>query len=149
MTRRRAGAACALVLVAAAGIWPAAALAHGLVGRADLPIPPYLFGWAASIVLVVSFVALAALWKKPRLEDAREKPLFTVPRFVDPLCAVIGVALFGIAIYLIVRPGETLTEAYERELEQEAIRSELHNLAPCPNCPTQKATSVGPAERSR
>ena len=99
MTRRRAGAACALVLVAAAGIWPVAALAHGLVGRADLPIPPYLFGWAASIVLVVSFVALAALWKKPRLEDAREKPLFTVPRFVDPLCAVIGVALFGIAIY--------------------------------------------------
>src|SRR2546423_5319125 len=99
MTRRRAAAASALVTLAAASIMPAAASAHGLVGRADLPIPPWLFGWAASIVLVVSFVALAALWKKPRLEDAREKPLFTLPRVVDPLCGAIGVALFAIAIY--------------------------------------------------
>ena len=99
MTRRRAAAAVALVTVAAAGIWPAAALAHGLVGRADLPIPPYLFGWAASIVLVVSFIALAALWKQPRLEDARERRIFDMPRMVDPLCGLIGVALFGIAIY--------------------------------------------------
>jgi hypothetical protein len=29
-----------------------------LVGRADLPIPEWLFGWAATMVLVVSFVAL-------------------------------------------------------------------------------------------
>ena len=36
---------------------PAAAFAHGLVGRADLPIPEWLFGWAAAVVLVVSFVA--------------------------------------------------------------------------------------------
>ena len=99
MTRRRAAAAVALVTGAAAGIWPAAALAHGLVGRADLPIPPYLFGWAASIVLVVSFIALAALWKQPRLEDARERRIFDMPRMVDPLCGLIGVALFGIAIY--------------------------------------------------
>ncbi len=99
MTRRRAAAACALVLIAAAAIWPAAAFGHGLVGRADLPIPPYLFGWAASIVLVVSFVALAALWKQPRLEQVRERPLFTMPRLVDPLCGLIGVALFVIAIY--------------------------------------------------
>ena len=33
--------------------------AHGIVGRADLPIPEALFGAAAAAVLVVSFVALA------------------------------------------------------------------------------------------
>jgi len=37
-------------------------LAHGLVGRTDLPIPKWLFGWAAAVVLVLSFAALAVLW---------------------------------------------------------------------------------------
>ena len=34
-----------------------ALIAHGLVVRSDLPIPEWLFGWAAAMVLVVSFVA--------------------------------------------------------------------------------------------
>ena len=41
--------------------------AHGIVGREDLPIPRWLFGWAATAVLVISFVALAVLWPQPRL----------------------------------------------------------------------------------
>ena len=31
----------------------APAHAHGLVGRTDLPIPEWLFGWGATVVLVV------------------------------------------------------------------------------------------------
>jgi hypothetical protein len=96
--RRRAAVAVALVAVAAA-IWPPPAAAHGLVGRADLPIPSWLFGWGASIVLVVSFVALATLWPEPRLEKARERRLFRVPAWVDPLCGAIGVALFVLVVY--------------------------------------------------
>ncbi len=46
----------------------AVAQAHGLVQRADLPIPEWLFGWGAAVVLVVSFVALAVLWQQPRYE---------------------------------------------------------------------------------
>ena len=42
---------------------PGEALAHGIVGRADLPIPVWMFSWAAAIVLVVSFVALSTLWR--------------------------------------------------------------------------------------
>ena len=42
-------------------------LAHGLVQRADLPLPEWLFGYAAAAVLIVSFVALAILWPQPRL----------------------------------------------------------------------------------
>ena len=49
-------------------------LAHGIVGRTDLPIPQWLFGWAAAVVLVVSFVALAVLWPKPRLTGRRGLP---------------------------------------------------------------------------
>jgi hypothetical protein len=48
---------------------PVPAAAHGLTGRADLPIPEWLFAWAAAIVLVASFVSLAVLWKSPQLED--------------------------------------------------------------------------------
>jgi hypothetical protein len=47
---------------------PAAASAHGIVQREDLPIPHVVFAWAVAGVLVVSFVALGALWPRPRLE---------------------------------------------------------------------------------
>jgi hypothetical protein len=63
----RAAACCAAVLVAALAA-PEPAAAHGLVGRADLPIPYWLFGWAAAVVLIVSFVGLATLWQTPKLE---------------------------------------------------------------------------------
>ena len=49
--------------------------AHGLVARSDLPIPAWLFGWAAAMVLVVSFVALAVLWPEPKLQRERWRPL--------------------------------------------------------------------------
>jgi hypothetical protein len=97
--RRRAGSAAALGAAAAALACPASAAAHGLGGRADLPLPAWLFGWGASVVLVVSFVALATLWPEPRLEHVRERPLFRMPRFVDPLCGAIGVLLFVVVVY--------------------------------------------------
>lgn len=78
---------------------PAVAQAHGLVGRTDLPIPTWLFSWAAAIVLVVSFVALAVLWPKPELQERHERPLFRMPAAVDFACALIGVVLFAIVVY--------------------------------------------------
>ena len=43
-------------------------LAHGIGGVRDLPVPESFFFSAAAIVLVVSFVALGALWRRPQLE---------------------------------------------------------------------------------
>jgi hypothetical protein len=80
-------------------LFPAQAGAHGLVGRADLPVPSWLFGWAAAAVLVVSFLALALLWPQPRLQRPVTRPLFRMPRAVDVLCAVIGVGLFVLVVY--------------------------------------------------
>ena len=76
-------------------------IAHGIVGRTDLPIPEWLFGWAAAIVLIVSFVALAVLWPEPRLEGDRGGALFTLPgaNVVEAVCGAIGVFLFGVTIY--------------------------------------------------
>lgn len=44
-------------------------LAHGLGGRADLPLPAWMFGYGAAATLVASFVALGLFWPTPRLED--------------------------------------------------------------------------------
>jgi hypothetical protein len=66
--RRVAIAAAALALLGML-LGPTVAIAHGLVGRADLPIPEWLFGWAAAVVMVVSFVGLATLWQEPKLEE--------------------------------------------------------------------------------
>jgi hypothetical protein len=67
------------VPIAAALLWPTAAAAHGLLGRAFLPVPAWLFAWAAAIVLVASFVGLGALWRSPRLEAAPERELAKIP----------------------------------------------------------------------
>jgi hypothetical protein len=99
MHRRRL---LALLLVAAGLMLvtaPEPALAHGLVGREDLPIPKWLFGWAAAAVLVASFVGLAVLWPRPRLEQPAERRVAGVPRLLDPLAGAIGVALFALVVY--------------------------------------------------
>lgn len=68
-------------------------LAHGLAGRADLPIPDWLFGWAAAIVLAASFFLFALAWQRPVLETSRARPLFKLPRPLQPLCGLAGVLL--------------------------------------------------------
>src|SRR3982751_6714827 len=98
MNRRRLLAALVMAAGTLAAL-PQAALAHGLVGREDLPIPKWLFGWGATVVLVVSFVGLAVLWPKPRLEQPAERRLAPVARLLDPICGAIGVAIFGVVVY--------------------------------------------------
>jgi hypothetical protein len=79
--------------------------AGGLIGRSDLPIPEWLFGWAAAMVLVISFVALAILWPEPKLERDRWRPLpggigsVLGSRPVEILCGAIGVGLLGVVVY--------------------------------------------------
>ncbi|HLM26501.1 MAG TPA: hypothetical protein VK304_06010 [Thermoleophilaceae bacterium] len=80
-------------------------LAHGLSPRTDLPIPLTLFVYGTAVVLVVSFVALAVLWREPILERYRWRPLpgpvgrLLGSRGVDVICGVIGVALLGLTVY--------------------------------------------------
>jgi hypothetical protein len=73
--------------------------AHGLVGRADLPIPKSLFAVAAATVLVVSFLALATLWSTPRLQELRERRLFRLPVAVDAVLGALGSFAFCATVY--------------------------------------------------
>jgi hypothetical protein len=86
-------------LGAAALALPASAQAHGIVGRADLPIPVWLFSWTAAIVLVISFVALATMWTRPQLQEQRRRRLFALPRGLRPLAGAVGLALFALVLY--------------------------------------------------
>ncbi|MGN6217728.1 MAG: fenitrothion hydrolase [Solirubrobacterales bacterium] len=79
--------------------------AHALASRQDLPVPAWLFAWAASVVLIASFFALSAGWREPKFEDEHRRPLgerlsvalLSLP--VQVLCGAIGVFLLGFAIY--------------------------------------------------
>jgi hypothetical protein len=42
--------------------------AHGIGGIRDLPVPLWLFYYGGALVLLLSFLALWALWPRPRLE---------------------------------------------------------------------------------
>jgi hypothetical protein len=74
-------------------------LAHGIVGRADIPIPIVWFAVAAAVVLVVSFVALAAGWTRPRLERVPSRALGRIPLAVEVLLGAAGVFVFAVVVY--------------------------------------------------
>jgi hypothetical protein len=92
-------------------------LAHGIGGVRDLPVPESFFFTSAAIVLVVSFVALGALWRRPLLDrhqDGRPFPgvlqtillsralrvlLGTIS--VGLLVLVLATALFGTSLELL------------------------------------------------
>jgi predicted outer membrane lipoprotein len=96
--RLRAGLAAGIALAAVVAL-PPVAEAHGLVGRTDLPIPSWLFGWAAAIVLAASFAALSALWREPRLQDPRERRLFRAPDVLFVPTGLIGIFFFVVVVY--------------------------------------------------
>ncbi len=87
------------VLALTAMAAPPAAQAHGIVGKADLPIPVWLFSWTAAIVLVLSFVALSTLWRSPQLQEEHSRRLVHLPRILDRLAELAGVAVFALVIY--------------------------------------------------
>lgn len=86
------------------GVWliamAAPAVAHGLGGRVDLPVPRWLFVFGAGTALIVSFVALSALWTEPRFEDRDPGPasstwLQGILILVYSLITMAGMYVFG------------------------------------------------------
>jgi hypothetical protein len=79
-------------------------LAHGIGGRADLPLPLSLVAYSAGSVLVLSFAALAWLWPRPRWERGiagRPMPdaLQTALRVAAWPLRIASVLLLGVATY--------------------------------------------------
>jgi hypothetical protein len=84
---------------------PDVAYAHGLGAVKDLPVPLWLFYYGGAIVLVLSFAALGALWREPRLEgQAGGRPLpehlqrFLLSRGLRIVAGTVSFALFLIVL---------------------------------------------------
>lgn len=90
----------------------------------------------AWMVGIVVGIYLAALWLTLvfwAYRDIRQRTRDPIVQSV----AVLLVLLFflpGHWIYLILRPRYTLTELYERSLEEEALLQELEDQKACPSC---------------
>jgi|SRR5215211_47030 len=87
-------------------------IAHALVGKSDLPIPEWLFAWGASLVLIVSFVALTLAWQRTRFEDEGWRPVSEwisralVNRVVGFAAGALGAFLLGLTIYAALKGTE-------------------------------------------
>jgi len=99
-------------------------------------------------VITGSGAVVSAIWLGLILWTWRDMRL----RSRDPLAqlaASLMVALlgiFGIVIYIMLRPQQTLTEAYERSLEEEALLQNIEQKPVCPGCgrPIKEAWQVCP-----
>ena len=79
-------------------------LAHGLGGRADLPVPVWLAQYAAALVLIVTFFMLARFWASPRLQEPyRGRPLpMGLQRLLDAPAFRLALRLIGVAAALLI-----------------------------------------------
>jgi hypothetical protein len=100
-----AAAATIAMAAATALLYPPPAGAHALVGKQDLPIPDWLFAWGASLVLIVSFIALTLAWRNTYFESDHWRALperlsrAIVNRGTEVLAGAIGVFLLGVVVW--------------------------------------------------
>jgi hypothetical protein len=79
-------------------------LAHGLGGRADLPVPVWMAQYAAALVLIVTFFMLARFWESPRLQEPyRGRPLpMGLQRLLDAPAFRLALHLIGLAALVLI-----------------------------------------------
>ncbi len=70
------------------------------------------------------------LWTWRDMRQRSRDPLAQIAAAL--MVAVLGI--FGIIIYVMLRPQETLAEAYERSLEEEALLQNIEEKPVCPGC---------------
>ncbi len=96
---------------------------------------------AAGAVITATWLALV-LWTWRDMRQRSRDPLAQIAASL--VVAVLGI--FGIVIYVLLRPHETLSEAYERSLEEEALLQNIEEKPICPGCgrPTKDDWQVCP-----
>lgn len=87
-----------------------------------------LVALCAGFVFAFWLAMIIWTWRDIR---ARSRDIFAA------ILAVVLVAVFpivGLLLYLLLRPKETLAEAYDRALEEEALLRSIEEQVVCPNC---------------
>lgn len=90
----------------------------------------------STICFSVLGALLAAVWISLVVWTFRDMRARSRDPFAQLLAAVVVAILpgAGLLVYLILRPPETLAEAYERALEEEALLQEIEERPSCPGC---------------
>ncbi|HYO88732.1 MAG TPA: zinc ribbon domain-containing protein [Candidatus Limnocylindrales bacterium] len=83
----------------------------------------------AGLVVVACWVAMI-VWT---FRDMRARSRDTLAQLLMALMVAL-LTIPGVLIYLFLRPRETLAEAYERSLEEEALLQEIEEKPTCPGC---------------
>jgi RNA polymerase subunit RPABC4/transcription elongation factor Spt4 len=90
------------------------------------------------VVVIAAFVGafLAALWLSLVIWTFRDIRARSRDFFAQILATLVVAILNvpGILIYIMVRPRETLAEAYDRSLEEEALLQSIEERESCPGC---------------
>ncbi len=88
------------------------------------------------LITIYLIVVVAAIWLGMVIWAYRDMRARSRDRLAQ-LGVGLMVALLtipGLVIYLLLRPRETLTESYERSLEEEALLQEIEEKPTCPGC---------------
>jgi len=81
-------------------------------------------------VIVAVFWVAMVLWAYRDMRARSRDGLAQI--FAAAVVAVLNIP--GLFIYILMRPRETLSEAYERSLEEEALLQEIEEKPTCPGC---------------
>ncbi len=94
------------------------------------------WGDLARIAIIVAVAYVLVLWVAALIWAYRDISARTNDTFsqVIALVLVLVFNLPGLLIYLILRPKQTMTEAYDRQLEAEALLHEIQEQSTCPSC---------------
>lgn len=101
-------------------------LLTGLGLSNDLALGITIYG----IVVLAAFWLAMIVWAYRDIRS-RSRDTFT---HIGTLVLVALLTIPGLIIYLLIRPRETLSEAYERSLEEEALLQEIEEKPTCPGC---------------
>jgi RNA polymerase subunit RPABC4/transcription elongation factor Spt4 len=93
--------------------------------------PRYLTILIAFIGAFLSALRLSLVIWTFRDMRARSRDIFAA---ILAALVVAVLLLPGLVVYLILRPRETLAEAYQRALEEEALLQQIENRPVCPGC---------------
>lgn len=93
------------------------------------------------LLAVLAFLGavMAAFWLTLIIWTFRDMRARSRDVFAQILAALLVAIMFlpGLVIYMLLRPKETLAEAYERSLEEEALLQGIEETLVCPGCATR------------
>lgn len=91
---------------------------------------------AVTFSIVYGGIIVVALWLAMIIWVYRDMGARSRDGITQLMFAVIVAVLTlpGLFIYMLLRPRETLSEAYERSLEEEALLQEIEEKPSCPGC---------------